>query len=148
MVLVMNKNTVVKMGTCLLGVYVVFGLVHYVVLGGAHKIKLPPAPPLVGQIEQVLRQNSDGSLKKNGVDFSLNSQYFENKTWVVVDIQGLRHSQSGYVIMKKNDGVYQVISGPGTALASTQLSAFPEDVSGYLTTRLTIYNPIPGQTSD
>lgn len=149
MVLAMRKNTLVKMCLGLLGVYAVFVFIHYVILDGANKITLRPAPILAGQIEQVLGQGSGRSLQKEGEDFSFSNQYFENGQWAVVAVNNLdKNSQGGYVVMKKSDSIYQVVYGPGTSLASTQLQAFPADVAAYLTTHIAIYNPIPGHTND
>jgi hypothetical protein len=133
----------------LLVIYAIFALIHYVVLGGAGKVTLKAEPPLAGQIDQVLDKNSDGSLKNEGKDFSLRSQYFENKRWAVVNITALHNNfQSGFAVVKENNGIYQVVAGPGTSLASTQLQVFPNDVAAYLTTHFSIYTPIPGQTND
>lgn len=117
-----------------------------ILLGNAELVSLPAAPALTGQIAQTLGPGPDGALAAAGKDYSLSAKYFNDEGWAVVNIKPASNDfQGGFAVMKKNNGIYQVVIGPGTSIAFTQLSGLPADVSFYLLNTKAVYYPIPGQ---
>ncbi len=114
------------------------------VLGGANAVQLRPAVGFSGVISQSLASsNSKTALPSYGMDYTLtNTAYFDNNAWVITSIvpQDTTSNQS-IAILHKNQGIFRVILGPGTAFASTELGGLPNDVVDYLHKLGVVYEP-------
>ncbi len=124
----------VRVGLLLLVPLVVLWIARMLIIGGASPVTLRAADPLAGRISQALTSTSQVSLPIAGKDYKIQStNYFDNKTWVVVTIKGVNSTiTDGLFVLTQVNGVYNVVLGPGTAFPSSATLAMPTDVQQYL----------------
>jgi hypothetical protein len=121
-------------------------VIKHDILGGATYINLPSAPPLAGVVSQSLggASNNGGSFPVDGKDYKLSVRYFDNTTWAVGIIQPLNSSINGStVVLEKQQGTYQAVIGPASAVPTTELQGLPTDVSDYTKANIAVYQPEP-----
>src|SRR5437667_1963738 len=94
------------------------------ILLGGPTVSLSEAPPLTGIISQSMYSVSGkGSLPIVGKDFNLkNTRYFEGDQWVATSISPVgQRLNAALVVLQKQDGIYRVVLGPGSAFDSSVL---------------------------
>ncbi len=110
--------------------------IRYVALGGVAPTNLPPAEDaLAGTVAQGLVSSQDPSyVPVYGEDFRLNdTTYFENKTWVVTTIVPVKsQTDLNTVVLKKINGQYEIVLGPGTVFPVLAARSLPLSVSRHL----------------
>lgn len=139
--LYMNKRLMI-LGILLLGILVASWMVMPVILGGSSQINLASAPALTGQLSQAFATSGTSStLPVEGRDYRLeNTNYFDTDIWVVTSIKALNNTMNdGWVVLKKQSGIYQIVLGPGTAFPSSYVQNMPIDVSRYLNQKGVVY---------
>jgi len=111
---------------------------------GAKLVKLPSAPPLTGQVSQAFTSGDTATLPRQGKDYQLqNTLYFDNRQWVVTTAKALNTTTNdSMLILHRQDGIYKVVMGPGSAFPSTQISVLPADVANYLTNLGAVYESL------
>jgi hypothetical protein len=127
-----NKVVIVN-----LGILALIGLVglslQQAIAGSTPTLTLQPAAPLVGQIAQAIGPVSQGKLLIPSQDFTLTTKYFDNNTWVVVNINPVNQAfNASTAVMEQKDGIYQLELGPGSAFLPSQLTSIPADVAAYI----------------
>jgi hypothetical protein len=123
-------------------------IVKSALLHGQKAVYLPAAAnPLAGTVSQSLgnalgASGSGKSLPVLGEDYNLrNVRYFDNNVWAVASVVPTSQADTTTIVMRKTNGTYQVVLGPGTAFPGSSLQNLPIDVSGYLTSQGVIYEP-------
>lgn len=111
----------------------------FVVGGGLKVVQLPPENTPVGQISQSLAVN--GSIPGFKTDYTLkNERYFDANRWFVAQIAPVGQTEySGWIVLHKNNGIFQPVVGPGTAFSDSDIVSLPPDVSSYLLERGVVY---------
>ncbi len=86
-----------------------------------------------------LGQVSHAVASSGGVDFAAESinikkhRFFADKAWYIALVESKRPQlNSGWVILKNVDGIYQPVLGPGTAFAYDDVVFLPPDLLAYL----------------
>lgn len=119
--------------------------VRHVLLGSAQSVNLQAAPPLSGAVSQAFTSNATSSLPVISKDYRLeNTQYFDNKQWVVTDIKGTGNNivTDGMVVLHLQDGAYTAVLGPGSIFPVTVTDNLPKDVGSYLKSIGATYVPV------
>ena len=133
----MNPSNTNRLPIGLLAAFIVLLLAAFttkpLLLGTTRAVTLPKAPALTGQIGQALAKSSTTVPQAPG-DFTLQqTQYFVDNEWAVANIKGTKGTaNTGWVVLHQQNGFYQVVLGPGTALPDSYVSNLPPAVSGYL----------------
>jgi hypothetical protein len=103
------------------------------ILRGAHMVSLQSAPALAASVAPSLAQSDSKGVPVPEKDFEITgSAYFDNKDWVVVNIQSLPDKNPAVVVMEKINGVYTVVLGPGASFSSTTTLSMPQDLANYM----------------
>lgn len=135
----LNNRKFVWSASIFMAALIVATTIHYVVLGGVSPTNLPPATALAGTVAQGLVSSQDPSyVPVYDVDFRLNDTvYFENKAWVVSTIVPLKgQSDLTTVVLKKVDGQYEIVLGPGTVFPVLAARSLPLSVSRHLAEKM------------
>jgi hypothetical protein len=112
---------------------------------GASYISLPAAPPLAGVVSQALGTGGTNPLPVEGKDYTISTQYFNNKSWAVGLIKPLNNSlNASTIVLEQKQGTYQVVVGPASAAPSSQLQSLPIVVGDYVRAHMAVYQPVPG----
>jgi hypothetical protein len=140
----MNRKSFV-VGFILISVLLVMLVImRFVLLGGLRVVSLSSAPMFSGQISQSLGPSPNGSFLVLGKDYSLDTHYFDNNTWVVAAIKPLVPTlNSAVAVMKNQAGIYRIVLGPSSSLTTNQIRSLPTDVGDYVSARVAVYAPIP-----
>jgi phosphotransferase system IIB component len=103
------------------------------ITGGHSEVKLSSAPFLSGVIAQNIQKSTDKKTPlKEGENFKLsNIKFFDNNTWLVVDVK-INNIDKAKAVFKVNDGSYNLVLGPGTQFERTSSSSMPNDLTKYL----------------
>lgn len=120
-------------------------LIKLVLTGGVAVTTLQPGSVLGGAVSQSYgTPGATGTLPLEGKDFVLSDiHYFENNTWAVAKVSPVISGfNEALVIMKKINGSYYVVLGPGTAFSSEFLQSMPDSVANYIKTHGAIYEPV------
>ncbi len=129
------NNQAFKYVAAILSVVIVTLLANHVLLGGASVVKLEAAPPLYGVISQSIGlSGSDTTLPKPGKDYTLkNVRYFSSGQWAAAVVAPAHeNSDTTVVILKKVNGVYEVVLKPSTSFSVSYRYTLPADVIIYL----------------
>lgn len=115
-------------------VAIIIAFVARSVIVGHPVISLEPAPGLAGSVAQSFSIGDSKTLPVYGTDFTLeNAHYFENKQWAVVTVNSVKHDfDPGVLVMKKVNGAYQAVLGPGSQFSDSYRVTLPNSVSRYL----------------
>ncbi len=107
-------------------------IIKATVLQNVTTTKLDSAPALAGAVAQSLITNDTNTVELYGSDFTLkNTKYFSDKDWAVSRVVGT-DQQTVTVVLKRVDGVYRVVVGPGSIFSGSITRNTPADVSSYL----------------
>ena len=137
--LIPSRSLIVKV--VVLAVIVTVGLVTDAILnGGATYIKLPSAPPILGQATQS-QVNKINNVKKSSNYTLQNTHSFYSGNWIVTNLTptGNTGGQT-IVVMEKIGQFYQTVLGPGTSFPSNVTQGLPSDVSSYLNRTGAVYS--------
>jgi hypothetical protein len=108
--------------------------------------QLPAASQLAGVTSQSLGATDTATLPIEGKDFTITTQSFENDQWIVGQIKPLTGEfDGGTIIFEKQQGVYQPVIGPTSAISDTQLQGLPQVVADDARAHVAIYQPVPDQ---
>lgn len=131
--MVMQTRQYIKL-TIVLVAAVIIAFIARSVIVGHPVISLEPAPALTGSVAQSFSIGDSKTLPVYGTDFTLkNAHYFENKQWVVVMVNSVKHDfDPGVLVMKKVNGAYQAVLGPGSQFSDSYRVTLPNSVSRYL----------------
>ncbi len=103
------------------------------ITGGYGEVKLSSAPFLSGFIAQNIQKSTDQKTPlKEGENFKLsNIKFFDNNTWLAVDVK-INNGDKAKAVFKVNNGSYDLVLGPGTGFERTSSSSMPNDLAKYL----------------
>ncbi len=135
----LSNRKLVWSGSIFMVALIVATTIHYVALGGVSPTNLPPTTALAGTVAQSLVSSQDPSyVPVYDVDFRLNDTvYFENKDWVVATIVPLKgQTDLTTVVLKKIDGQYEIVLGPGTVFPVLAARSLPLSVSRHLAEKM------------
>jgi hypothetical protein len=123
-----------RFGLLVVSTIVITLIVRVVALGGASVVNLAAAPPLSGNVSIGIGPRNNKQLQVAGRDFQLeNIQYFDSNQWVTATVKPVNEdSDTGVVVLKKINGIYQVVMGPGNEFSSSYTFVLPTDISQYL----------------
>lgn len=137
----MRKNILII--TIPLLILIISLIVRSAILGGGKSVTLADAPANSGIVAMnIVATGGNINIPQAGSDFNLtNINYFDNDNWIVAKITPTKSSSitTGIVILQKQDGIYKVMVGPGTAFDNSLLVTLPTDVGKYLSDNGYIY---------
>lgn len=138
------KRHLLKYMTVVVVAIVLTIIIRIAVLGEAQSVELAPAAPLAGAVARGLGPNSQtsGNLPVAGKDFQISKvKYFDKGQWAVASYKPVNGNfDPGILVMKKINGVYQTMMGPGAFFSVSYTYELPTDVSQYLTSQGVIHN--------
>lgn len=113
------------------------------VFGKARPVSIKSAPSFTGQISQAIISSRDKSLiPVAGKDYNLaGTRYFEEGAWVVTEMVPTSNNlNTGWVVLQKQGGVYEIVLGPGSSFPSNATHDLPAEVSKYLNLHGVLYS--------
>jgi hypothetical protein len=127
----------------------IFG-VRLLILGGV--AETPLADNSAAQQASGSLSNSADTLQPDkpplvaGTDYTFgDTHYFDNDQWLVakVTLTSVQDSDSALIVMRRQNGTYQTMLGPGTAFSGESLQQIPKDVAAYLRSLGAVYADNP-----
>lgn len=130
----MLPNALVKPVALFICLSIVSWVTHGLLTHGSIKVALAPQEQFGGQISQSMATNSTLDTPQIGLDYKLEkTRYFDNNNWVVTSLRDAKdNTAKGFVVLKKIDGVYVPVLGPGTVFPSSYRLSLPADTAKYL----------------
>ncbi|MEI6755697.1 MAG: hypothetical protein WCK80_01620 [bacterium] len=112
-------------------------LIQLFLINGVGVLKLKPAPPELGLVPIFYQESSKfDKLPIYGKNYTLeNLKYLENGNWAAATLVSVPGKNKATVVMKKINGVFVVVMGPGTQFSESTLESLPLSVGTYLYSR-------------
>lgn len=108
------------------------------ILDGASKISLAPAPQLSGYLAQSIGvSKQSGELLSPGKDFMVTNVKYYNNRWAVATVKPINNSfDGGVVVIEKIDNVYSVVLGPTGEFSDSYIYVLPSSVVNDIASRV------------
>jgi len=127
-----------------LAIFLTGTLCRQAILGSGTQVNLKTTDELSGPIALTLAGAAENTNTPSGADdFKLaNTRFFDNHNWAVTTIVPTKiNTDKATAVLHKQDGIFRLVLGPGTAFDGTELDGLPNDVAKYLNLQGLVYVP-------
>jgi len=139
----MNNYKFIYAATYFIVLVFIVLVVKTIFLGGAKVVSLGSSSFLAGQVSQTLGPNNAGVLPVANSDYRYTTKYFDNNSWIMVNVIPLKgNGEDTTIIFQKDGGGYKKVLGPGSAFTNNQVLGLPPDISTYLNNNGAVYVPV------